>query len=53
MSVAGLGKVRMLKFLLDKTPLGRPGAEGVDATNENGASALYYACWRDHGACAR
>lgn len=53
MEVAQAYKLSALKFLLDETPLGRPGADGVDAVNEGGATALFKACWWNHGACVR
>jgi len=44
MRAAQLGAVESLKFLMRETPLGRPGADGLDAVDDNGVTACYYAC---------
>lgn len=53
MGMAKVGQLGALKFFLNETPLGRPGAEGVDAVDRISATALFYACWHDKGGCVR
>lgn len=53
MFAAAAGKVESVKFLVEATPLGRQGAEGLDAAMEDGTTALFHACWRGHTDCVR
>ena len=53
MFAATTGKLNALRYLMDATPLGRAGAEGLDAALEDGATALFMAVWRGHDACVR
>lgn len=53
MFAAAAGKVESVKFLVEATPLGRPGAEGLDVAMEDGTTALFHACWRGHTDCVR
>lgn len=46
-------KPESIKFLLQETPLGLPGAEGFEAVDEKDATAFFYACWNGRSACAR
>lgn len=50
MVASSVDRPAVLQFLLDETPLG---SEGLDAPNDSGVTALYFAAFHGRRDCTR